>query len=252
MNRAKLHLALLLIASTLVGHAAEPADSAGKDAAKQKERLASLQTFVGSWRGVAQPQRGSNKGAWTEQAEWAWRFQADRTALVAKIADGKFFSTFQLQPDEQPDHFVLLATPVAQENEAAAEPIRYQGRLDDEGKLILTAADPPAGLPTRISFRTVAHGDRLLVLYESQVAARERFGRLAEVGYTRKGSRFGQGSTGPECVVTGGFGSIEVSYQGKKYFVCCTGCRDYFNDNPEEVLAEYAARKQAEKAKKAE
>ena len=53
-----------------------------------------------------------------------------------------------------------------------------------------------------------------------------------------------------ECVVTGGLGTIEVSFEGKTYYVCCTGCRDYFNDNPKEVLAEYFARKEEEKQKK--
>jgi len=27
-----------------------------------------------------------------------------------------------------------------------------------------------------------------------------------------------------------------VSYQGKTYFVCCSGCRDAFNENPEKFV----------------
>ena len=75
------------------------------------------------------------------------------------------------------------------------------------------------------------------------------FVRLAEVGYTRQGSGFGKGSTQRECVVTGGLGTIAVTHNGQTYYVCCTSCRDYFNESPEKVLAEYAARKEAEKAK---
>ena len=45
-----------------------------------------------------------------------------------------------------------------------------------------------------------------------------------------------------ECVVTGGLGTIEVTHNGKTYYVCCTGCRDYFNENAEKVLAELAAK----------
>jgi ribosomal protein L24E len=73
---------------------------------------------------------------------------------------------------------------------------------------------------------------------------------MAEVGYTRKGSGFGKGSSGPECVVTGGFGSIEVMHDGQKYYVCCTGCLEYFKDSPDEVIAEYKARKAAEQAER--
>jgi YHS domain-containing protein len=39
---------------------------------------------------------------------------------------------------------------------------------------------------------------------------------------------------------------------GQKYFVCCTGCRDYFNANPEQALAEYKERKAEEKKAKEE
>jgi YHS domain-containing protein len=42
--------------------------------------------------------------------------------------------------------------------------------------------------------------------------------------------------------VTGGKGTIPVTYQGETYYVCCTGCRDLFNDDPETVLAEYRER----------
>ena len=102
-------------------------------------------------------------------------------------------------------------------------------------------------MPARIALRFVAGGDRLLVLYERKGSVGDQLVRLAEVGYTRKGSDFGKGSTGPECIVTGGLGTIEVSYDGQTYYVCCTGCRDYFNDNPVEAIADYKARKAAAK-----
>jgi YHS domain-containing protein len=84
-------------------------------------------------------------------------------------------------------------------------------------------------------------------LYEKRIGANS-FGRLAEVGYTRKGSSFGKGGSGPECVVTGGYGTMKVEHAGKTYYVCCTGCRDLFNADPEGVLAEYRERKAQERA----
>ncbi len=68
-------------------------------------------------------------------------------------------------------------------------------------------------------------------------------------GYTREGVAFAAGESYPLCVVTEGRGTIQVSYRGKAYWVCCSGCRDLFNDDPESVLAEAAAREKA-KAKK--
>ena len=161
------------------------------------------------------------------------------------LPSGKYFRSIKLVPGEKAGDYVLIGTP------AEGEPLKYAGQLDNEQRLVLQAQEPREGLPERVSMRFVAGGDRLLVLLEKKSGLSNQFIRLAEVGYTRQGSGFGQGASGPECVVTGGLGTIEVTFEGQKYFVCCTGCRDYFNDNPAEVIAEYKARKAAEKAKRA-
>lgn len=87
----------------------------------------------------------------------------------------------------------------------------------------------------------------MLVLYERQVD--DRYVRIAQVGYTREGSEFGKGTAYRECIVTGGHGTIAVRHQGETYYVCCSGCRDYFQDNPQTVLAEYQERRESAKKK---
>jgi hypothetical protein len=213
--------------------------------AAQKERLAKMQALVGQWRGVGQPQRGSNKDSWIAEADWAWSFDKGAAALVGKLPEGRYFKSLTLRPAEEDGAFELIA---ALSDEDAA--ITYAGKVDDTDRLVLTTAEPPDGLPARISLRFVAENNRLLVLLEKKSASSDRLTRLAEIGYTRQGSGFGKSVSQRECVVTGGFGTIEVSFEGKTYYVCCTGCRDYFNDNPKEVLDEYFARKEAEKEKK--
>jgi hypothetical protein len=214
-----------------------------KDLAADKEQLGKMQALVGKWRGVGQPVRNSTKDSWVEGADWAWSFEGG-AALLGQLPEGKYFRSIKLASSDQPGHFVLTATP------AEGEPVTYAGQLDESDRLVLVAAETKDGLPQRVSFRFVAGGDRLLVLLERKGGPSNQFVRLAEVGYTRQGSGFGKGSSGPECVVTGGLGTIEVTFEGQKYFVCCTGCRDYFNENAAEVLAEYKARKEAEKAKR--
>ena len=91
------------------------------------------------------------------------------------------------------------------------------------------------------------------MLLEKRPEQQSFFTRVAEIGYQRDGTRLAvAGNSGPECVVTGGLGTIAVTHQGKTYYVCCTGCRDAFNDDPEGILADYKKRKEAEKAKKNE
>jgi hypothetical protein len=204
----------------------------------QQERLAKLQPLVGSWRGVGQPQRGSTKDSWVEEVEWAWSFGKEGPALVGKLPKAKYFSQLRLGVGGGDRSFVLTATPAAGGGE-----VSYSGRLDEQEQLVLTAAMPRDDLPRRLSFRFVAGGDRLLLLMEKQGPSSDKLVRLAEIGYTRQGSGFGKNLAQRECIVTGGLGTIEVTHGGKSYYVCCTGCRDYFNENPEKVLAEYAARK---------
>ena len=38
---------------------------------------------------------------------------------------------------------------------------------------------------------------------------------------------------------------MTVSYQGKSFPVCCTGCRDEFNDNPEKYVKKAALQSQS-------
>jgi len=40
-------------------------------------------------------------------------------------------------------------------------------------------------------------------------------------------------------------GTITVTHMGATYYVCCSGCRDAFNENPAKILAEYTKRKRA-------
>ncbi len=216
--------------------------------ATDKQALSPLQAYVGQWRGVGQVRRGSSRGAWTERSDWSWHFDQGRAELVAQLADSKYFSKLRLQAGDAPGQYVLLATPgknVAQPQ--PDQPLRYEGQRDD-GTLVLVAAAARDAVPTRISIRLVAGGDRMVVLYEKRLGDDVYVG-MGEVGATRVGSSFAKrAASGPECVVTGGLGTIAVEYQGKKYFVCCSGCRELFDEDPAGVLADYRQRKAEEKA----
>ncbi len=215
-----------------------------------KQALAPLQPYVGQWRGVGLPKRGSNQGAWTERSAWSWRFRDGHAELVGELDGDKYFDRLEIRPGEKAGTFVVLAAAEQVSEEGAGSGVaRYTGELADS--VLKVAADKPGGkLPARITVRLVAGGDRMLVLYEKELGDGV-FTRLAEVGSTREGSSFAKSATsGPECVVTGGLGTIAVEYEGKTYYVCCGGCRDLFNEDPAGVLAEFRERKAAERTKK--
>jgi hypothetical protein len=236
-------VAFVLIATTVV--AAWAKDDAEERSA-EKESLAKLQTYVGQWKGVGQVRRGSVRGSWwSVTSEWAWRFDDDTTSLSFVSDKAKFIREGELQSTGNSGDYELVAK-FADERTS----VRYTGKLDETGKLVFVAEKPVSDLPARVSIWFVAKGDRMLILYEQKSATSDRYLRMAEVGFTRKGSNFGKGATYVECVVTGGKGTIPVTHKGKAYYVCCGGCRDYFNEDPERALAEYRERKEAEKRKK--
>jgi hypothetical protein len=230
----------ILLGGDLRGARADEAQIAADKAALQP-----LQAFVGEWKGVGLPKRGSNQGAWSVTSDWAWHFAAGRAELIATLARDKYFERLQVRPGKNAGELIVLATPTK-----GAPPVEFLGEMEG-GVLTATTATAAGEEPARITIRLVAGGDRMLVLVEKRLSA-DTFGRLAEIGSTRKGSSFAKNAaSGPECVVTGGLGTIAVEHEGKTYFVCCSGCRDLFNEDPAGVLADYRERKKAERAGKA-
>ncbi|MFT5525960.1 MAG: YHS domain-containing protein [Pirellulaceae bacterium] len=221
------------------------ADHANK-APQSKEQLQQLQEFVGQWRGVGQLRRGSTQGAWQEKSEWKWSFGKEETALVFESEDGKYFQAGKLRAGDKANEYSLTVT-TADEKE-----VEYNGKLGEDGALTLTLDQPPKDYtgPTSVAIRQFAKGARLVVqLHKSSPTGRAI--SMGTIGYTKIGSNFGKGLSYVECVVTGGKGTIPVVYMGKTYYVCCGGCRDYFNDDPKLALEEYYERK-AEEKKEAE
>lgn len=228
-------LALALVALALAD------DQPAPPLERQKAELGKVQSLVGAWRGVGQPQRGSTRGAWTEESEWKWRFEKGVAELVFETQKGKYFSSGSLRYVGGDQPFLLVAR-------AGDEELRYRGALAEDGVLLLDAQTPSENAPARVTLHLVAGNDRMVMLLERKSG--ENFVRLAELGATRKGSGFGKGGSYIECIVTGGLGTIEVIHEGKKYHVCCTGCLEVFRDDPAGTVQEYLARKAEERAQK--
>ena len=210
--------------------AAKPLTPEAKAAAQAA--LEEFNGLIGGWRGAAQPVRNSTKGAWTEKAEWVWEIKKDAVAIRYEIKDGQALQTARLTFDPEKKTYHFTATLPDKKTRV------YAGQLDGN-KLILDSQADDAGNVHRITV-TQLNEKRTLVLFEKRPAASDRFARVVEVGYTRDGTNLAvEGAGDPECIVSGGKGTMQVSYKGKNYWVCCTGCRDAFNDDPERILAEY-------------
>jgi len=209
----------------------------------QKAALAKCNELIGGWRGTGQPRRGSARGAWRETAEWVWEFEEGGVAIRFDVTDGRLLTTGRLTYDAPAGKYKFVAQ-VPDDEERT-----YTGAFE-ENKLVLESAADADGELHRITV-TPLNEKRTLVLFEKRREEQRAFSRVAEVGYTREGTRLAfSGTSGPECVVTGGTGTMPVMYKGQTYYVCCSGCRQAFEDDPEGVIAEYKVRLAQEAAER--
>ncbi len=203
---------------------------------ERREAQAALKEFgplVGTWKGTGQPKRGQASGSWREEASWAWKLSDKTAALEIEIDKGKYLKAAKLKTGEKPGEYVLETTL------ANGEKRSFRGKLVKDKPLVLKADKPGEGV-RRVTL-TVPNEFRFLLLLESEPSS-NIFARLGEVGYTRQGVSFAAGESGPICIVTEGRGTIQVSHKGKSYYVCCSGCKDLFEKDPEAIIAEAAAR----------
>lgn len=233
-----LRVHILAVTAALCLMFASHAPAEDDKVAAEKKALQPVQTFVGDWKGQGMPKGGTAaKDAWSDEAEWAWEFKGGHAAIVFKSPANKYYAGGRLVAGEKEGTYTLTLTLPDGKTEE-----KFTGTVSKNGDLEVKNEAAAAGRPERITFELVAKGKRMLTTYFAKGQP------LAEIGSTRKGSGFGKDAQGPECVVTGGVGTSTVSYKGQTYYVCCGGCREEFNENPEKILAEFKARKEKEKA----
>ena len=201
----------------------------------EKAALAQFNPWIGEWRGAGQVKRGSTRGAWREDGEFVWKFDKKSVTIEYKVKDSKHIKSGVLSWDAKAKQYALAAE---FENGTKYE---YAGKFED-GALELESKPDQNDFVSRLTFRQL-NENRMLLLYEQRKSTQTIYQRIGEVGYTREGTRLAASdSTGPECVVTGGAGTMKVTHKGQTYYVCCTGCRDAFNADPEGIIAEYKAK----------
>jgi hypothetical protein len=210
-----------------------------------EERKAALRPFndlVGSWRATGTPEgtrEEKQRGFWTENLEWRWQFKNDDAWLAVDFTKGKYFTSGELRfLTEKKVYELTLQTP-------SKDKLVFTGQL--KGR-VLTVERTGQDESQRLTI-TLLHSNRFLYASEFKSAKSKRFIRQYQVGATKEGVAFaGPADNALECIVTGGLGKIQVSHKGKTYYVCCSGCRDVFMEDPEKCIREAAERKKKESA----
>lgn len=218
------------------------------------EPLEPLEFLVGSWKGAEIPLANRLKGRQVKHA-WSWRFDSGKIVGVTLRIDDSEILPKAAEIRFDPQSGALRLHPVATRGDGDAK--TPEPDLDPAKARVVTvgergvAISPPGGpdKPGDLwTMRSVAEGVRLVLTVETKAAGNARPRRTHEIGMTREGESFaaaGAAVAGPKCVITGGLANIPVSYKGKTYLVCCTGCADEFNAEPEKWSARADAKAMA-------
>ena len=207
---------------------AQPEKAKPEDLAKAKKALQEVQDFIGLWNLEGTQKVGAKTEAWKEKVNWGWKFKDGDAWLTVEFAEGKgkYYQTGELRYDVAKKKYVLTLTPTGKDQPAQV----FEGDFT-RGMLKAERKDPKTNDVYRVTFNTLSEGEKMAAKFERQDGGKGLFSTQFAMTGLKDGVVAG-GPKKPECVVSGGAASIAVTYNGKTYYVCCSGCRDEFNANP--------------------
>jgi YHS domain-containing protein len=207
-----------------------------------KEPFRPLTPLVGEWKCSGRAD-DKDRTFWSEKAVWAWKFKGDDAWMTVAFEKGKHFTGGELRYEHKAKQFSLKLTTTEKAEQ------EFVGTIG-EGKQkepVLTLERTEGDTVHQVTL-TVLHGNRHLFQLSSRPKTVESFTRHYLIGATKEGEAFADEAKGPECIVSGGKGTISVTHKGTTYYVCCSGCRDEFKDDPEKYI-KLAAEKKEKKEK---
>ncbi len=211
-----------------------------------------LQVLLGQWNGT--PRKGT-----VDAPQWVWDFQSDRAqpALVFKSEKNALVREGHLTflPAEQMYQFawttpegdkrLLKGTFTKPVQDVAGDDSK---KLQRTYKLTLAEAEPKEGEQWQLAIEQIENNRYVLEIDRRR--GKGPYQRIDTINTLREGTSFAISDTDygeQTCIISQGKGTSTVSYKGKSYYVCCSGCKAAFEEDPERWIAKWEARKQAMK-----
>ncbi|HMP01682.1 MAG TPA: hypothetical protein PKC45_04185 [Gemmatales bacterium] len=209
----------------------------GDEPRTPRQALHPFNELIGSWRASGEMVPASRGRPWKETHAWTWRFRDNDAWLEGTITDGQRFRGAELRWRAGSDLFELKMLPA----DANADPVVFVGLLSENGRsLVVEREDEGSKETQRLTLNFVGE-IRYVLRLERRPAGRTQFVRDFQVAAQREGESLAgkPANQKPVCIVSGGLGTMTVSHQDRTFYVCCTGCRDEFNANPEKYIKEW-------------
>ena len=234
---------------TVVPDGAEP--NSPTAVVQRQELLAAmmpLQVMLGNWRGITQRQVGDFNGV--DEPNWVWDFQSDRNqpVMVMTSEGSPYFREMRLTYLTDDETFHMTSSGPEDETRTfeghfSEEPAEVQGedrKTHLTYKLTLTQLDTDnTDEQWQVVFNQQENNRYLLELYRKRGAS---FRRVDTVSTQREGTSIAANDEDygeRKCVISGGLGTMQVSHEGRTFWVCCSGCKAAFEEDPESWIAEY-------------
>jgi hypothetical protein len=228
----RLPAAALLSAAAVLASAPAGLSGQGQTA---REALQAFNDYIGGWEGNGSSETDKS-GLWKESVEWGWRFKGKDAWLTLEVKKGKHFKRGEVR--YLPEKELYRLTMYDKDEKALA----FEGNFKNR-RFTATRTDPKTEETQQIAVYLAGGGLRLIYEVSVKPANRTLYTKQYQVAMTRAGETFGAAAKKAECIVTGGLGTTAVMYKGATYYVCCSGCRDAFNEDPERCIREYNARR---------
>jgi len=221
--------------------------------AAEIEGLRKFQFLIGNWRASSQIPDGKKTGT-VEDLKWAWHFVRDEPpALKVAIQDGDFLRSGLLRYDAQDDKYLFVAERVieGEDKKPKTETVIFEGKYepskDDPNVNVLAMVRKITGSPLQeqVTLR-LREKHHYIFQLDQRRSNKLPFRPMVIFSTTREGesiAKLEEAAKGPECFISGGLGTSSMTYKGKVYYFCCSGCSESFKENPEKWIAEVEKKK---------
>ena len=222
----------------------ESATDSGEKFSSVRAALKPLQILIGSW-------NGTSRNAALDQPGWAWDLKTDRKqpALKIKSEKGRYIREGRLTFHPASQEFEFTAT------DGDGKPHAFRGtfsepvqdvpgddkKLQRTYKLQLTEPEADSsGEQWQLVINQQENNRYILEVYRKRGTG--AFNRIDSINTQREGTSFALSDTDygdKTCIISQGLGTISVSYKGKSYWVCCSGCKAAFEEEPDRWIAKF-------------
>lgn len=235
------------------GNAVDPATLTADQKIEQIiAKLKPIQILLGQWRGTTRRQFGEFKAV--DSHEWLWDLQSspEEPALVIASDKSPYLHSGRLTWDLAEQQFVLTG----EDTDGTAR--TFRGNFTEEPHEVMGDDDKPQKV-FRLELEQNAPDDsgeqwQLAIVqqennrYLLEVGRRRgsaAFSRHDTVSTQREGTSFALSDSNyaeRTCIISEGLGTTELKYKGRSYWVCCSGCKAAFEEDPATWIARAAER----------